>query len=309
MLEISVQSAGWFQKDDPDGSFAYIKACGFEAVDFNIDHYLSVKTLVKSTEAPTSFFDKSTEDILAFFTPLKEAAEKHGIAFAQMHAPAPVWIEGRPELTDYILMAVEKCLEVCQYVGCPALVVHPDRQPDKELEYNHNMEIYRKLIPAAVRTGVKVCLENLPTHFNGRLTDGVCNTGEEVCRYIDTLNALAGADAFGYCFDVGHANMMGCNLYDHLKKVGSRLTVLHTHDNNGTADWHTAPYTCVAPAGLQTDWEGFIRGLRAANYRGALNFETFRVMRHLPKPLHEKMLCYIAEVGRYFKERILAEEP
>jgi len=308
MLKISVQSAGWYKKEDPDGSFAFIKQCGFEAVDFNIDHYLSVKTLVKSETAPASFFDQPIEDILAFFTPLKEAAEKHGISFAQMHAPAPVWIENRLELTDYILMAVEKCLEVCRFVGCPALVVHPDRQRDKDLEWQNNIEMYRKLIPAAVRTGVKVCLENLPTHFNGRLTDGVCNSAEEVCRYIDTLNAEADCDAFGYCFDVGHANMMGCNLYDHLSKLGPRLTCLHTHDNNGTSDWHTAPYTCVAPAGLQTDWDGFILGLRRINYRGDLNFETFRIMRHLPKPLHEKMLCYIAEVGRYFRDRILAQE-
>ncbi len=307
MLKISVQSAGWFQKDDPMGSFAFIKACGFEAVDFNIDHYLPVKKLVKSEEAPTSFFDQPTEDILAFFTPLKEAAEAQGIAFSQMHAPAPVWIEGRDELTDYILMAVEKCLDVCRFVGFPALVVHPDRNPDKELELAHNMEMYRKLIPAARRTGVKVCLENLPTHFNGRLTDGVCSTGEEVCRYIDTLNAEAGADCFGYCFDVGHANMMGCNLRDHLRKVGGRLTCLHVHDNNGTADWHTAPYTCVAPAGLQTDWEGFILGLRDIGYRNDLNFETFRVLRHLPKPLHDMMLRYIATVGRYFRDRITEE--
>ena len=308
MLKISVQSAGWYKKDDPDGSFAFIKKCGFEAVDFNIDHYLSVKTLVKSEAEPTSFFDQPIEDILTFFTPLKEAAEKHGISFAQMHAPAPVWIPDRPELTDYILMAVEKCLEVCRFVGCPALVVHPDRQRNKDDEWEHNMSMYRKLIPAAVRTGVKVCPENLPTHFNGRLTDGVCNSGEEVCRYIDTLNAEAGAEVFGYCFDVGHANMMGNNLYDHITKVGHRLTCLHTHDNNGTADWHTAPYTCVAPAGLQTDWEGFILALREIGYRGDLNFETFRVMRHLPEPLHEKMLSYIAEVGRYFRDRILAEE-
>ena len=170
MLKIGVQSAVWYKKDDPDGSFAFIKSCGFEAVDFNIDHYLSVKTPVKSEAEPTSFFDQPIEDILTFFTPLKEAAEKHGISFAQMHAPAPVWIPDRPELTDYILMAVEKCLEVCRFVGCPALVVHPDRQRNKDDEWEHNMSMYRKLIPAAVRTGVKVCPKNLPTHFNGCLT-------------------------------------------------------------------------------------------------------------------------------------------
>ena len=85
MLKIGVQSAGWYNKDDPDGSFAFIKSCGFDATDFNIDHYLSTSALAKSPDAPHSFFDKSIEEILEFFTPLKEASEKHGVAIAQMH--------------------------------------------------------------------------------------------------------------------------------------------------------------------------------------------------------------------------------
>ena len=52
MLKIGVQSAVWYKKDDPDGSFAFIKSCGFEAVDFNIDHYLSTGALAKSPDAP-----------------------------------------------------------------------------------------------------------------------------------------------------------------------------------------------------------------------------------------------------------------
>ena len=97
-------------------------------------------------------------------------------------------------------------------------------------------------------------------------------------------------------------------IFSAVVKEKTKLTLTTDADNNGTADWHTAPYTCVAPAGLQTDWEGFLLALREIGYRGDLNFETFRVLRHLPKPLHEKMLSYIAEVGRYFRDQILAEE-
>ena len=68
MLKVGVQSAGWYSKNDPMGSFRYIKECGFESIDFNIDHYLSTAKLVKEGVYP-SFFDQSIEDILAFFTP------------------------------------------------------------------------------------------------------------------------------------------------------------------------------------------------------------------------------------------------
>ena len=305
MLKVGVQSADWYNKEDPDGSFAFIRSCGFEAVDFNIDLYFSVGEMLKSGEIPASIFDSDVATVLEHFRPLKEAAEKNGVAIAQMHAPFPIWLPGKPVMTDHVIMTVEKCLAVCQYVGCPALVVHPDRNADKDVEYENNMALYRRLIPAAKATGVKVCLENIFISVGGRLVDGVCNTGEEVCKYVDTLNAEAGCDAFGYCLDVGHANITGTNLVQHLKTVGHRLTCLHIHDNNGTSDWHTAPYTCVAGGGHQTDWEGFIKGLKAIGYRGDLCFETFRVLRHLPAPLHKSMLTYISEAGKYFRDCIL----
>ena len=307
MLEVGVQSARWYNREDPDGSFAFIRSCGFEAVDFNIDHYLSVSTMVKTGQVVESIFDKEVAEVLLHFAPLKEASEKHGVKISQMHSPFPIWIPGNTELTDHVIMAVEKCLEVCKYVNCPALVVHPDRNLDKNVEYENNMALYRRLIPAVKKTGVKVCLENLPGRMNDRLVDGVCSTGEEVCRYIDTLNAEAGCEAFGYCFDVGHANIMGSNMRDHLKKVGNRLTVMHIHDNNGITDWHTAPYTCVSSGGHQLDWEGLLQGLKEINYRGSMCFETFRVLRHLPQALHKDMLKYIAAVGHYFKDQILSE--
>ena len=305
MLEVGVQSAVWYHREDPDKSFSFIRACGFEAVDFNIDHYLPVRSMLKSGVIEESIFDRSTDEVLAHFLPLKEAAEKHGVLIAQMHSPFPIWIPENPALSDHVIMAVEKCLEVCRFVGCPALVVHPYIHPDKDVEYENNMALYRRLIPAARKTGVKVCLENLPAHMGGRLVDGVCSTGDEVCRYIDTLNAEAGCEAFGFCFDVGHANIMGTNIAAYLKKIGHRLTVMHIHDNNGTSDWHTAPYTCVATDGHQTDWNGLLQGLKAIEYRGSMCFETFRIVRYLPEPLHESMLRYIADAGHYFKSQLL----
>lgn len=310
MLKVGIQSAAWYDRENPDASFAFIKECGFEAVDFNIDHYLPVPKLAKSEEAPTSFFDKSLEEILEFFTPLKNAAEKHGVAFSQMHAPFPIWYKDKDALNEHVMMALEKCIEVCAFVGCPAIVVHPVARTTKENEIAKNLELYRRLIPVAKKTGVKVCLENLFVKFNAHMVESACADVSEACYYIDTLNAEAGEECFGFCFDIGHANLMGRKVKRYIKALGNRLTCLHLHDNNGIYDLHGLPYTqvCMGTGELLSDWEGMIEGLREIGYQGVLSFETFRVMRHFPRDLWPELLRLIAATGHYWARRIDAEE-
>ena len=115
MLRIGVQSASWYNREDPLGSFEYIKSCGFDAVDLNIDGYLSTSKLNKEGMTET-FFDQSLEEILAHFTPLKEASEKTGVVISQMHAPFPAYFPGNDALNEYIRMVMDKCFAVCEYV-------------------------------------------------------------------------------------------------------------------------------------------------------------------------------------------------
>ena len=41
-LEISAQTARWLDETDHRGSIKFIKECGFEALDFNINSFLDV---------------------------------------------------------------------------------------------------------------------------------------------------------------------------------------------------------------------------------------------------------------------------
>ena len=169
MLKIGVQSNFWYDRENPLASFEYIKSCGFDAVDFNIDNYLSTAKLNKEGLQET-FFDQSIEEILAYFTPLKEASEKTGVVISQMHAPFPAYFGGNEEVNEYIRMAMDKCFAVCEYVKCPAIVVHPTGGDTKEEEWENNWDMYRKLIPIIKKyKGVKICLENLFTTRPNRL--------------------------------------------------------------------------------------------------------------------------------------------
>ncbi len=54
-----------------------------------------------------------------------------------------------------------------------------------------------------------------------------------------------------------------------------------------------------------TDWEGFLRGLRAIHYEGILNFETGPVLGSFPEELKEEALGFIASIGKYFAKALV----
>lgn len=304
MIKLGVQSAPWYSDQDPDSSIRFVKESGFDAIDFNIDVHLPGDK-IKTAEF-TPFFDQSIEELCEFYRPLKEALEKYGVSISQMHAPFPVWSKELPAVNDYVTVAIEKICAVCAYLGCPAIVVHSITRSDKAAEIETNLGIYRRLMPAAKKYGVKICLENLFGSFKGRIIEGSCSNVEEACWYIDTLNTEAGEDVFGFCLDVGHANILGRNLRQYIQKLGKRLTVLHIHDNDGNSDLHMMPYTYTKNWGKDQicDWDGFLEGLKDIGYDGTLSFETFRVLGAFPHDVWPETMKLMSSIARYFKKRI-----
>ena len=173
MLKVGAQSCGFYRYEDPIGSLEYIKARGFQSIDFNIDLKMPIGKLVKQPEGPfESYFSRSEEEIVNDFLPLKDAIEKTGVTVDQMHAPFPCYIPGMDALNEYLFESILKSMAVCQLIGCPAIVVHPVGRSTKEKEIACNLEIYRRLMPMAVKTGVKICLENLFKTYKGRVIEG-----------------------------------------------------------------------------------------------------------------------------------------
>ena len=302
---VTVQSGDWYDESNDDKSMAIAKECGIEALDYNIDHVINAYEYVKGKQYP--FCDKTTEEFVACFEPLKVASEKYGVKFSQMHAPFPTWFEGMPEKTEYILSLIEKCMAVCAYVGAPAIVVHPYDSADLQKDTEINLQMYRRLMPAAKKYGVKICLENTFVVFNERIVEGSSTNAEGACSLIDRLNAEAGEELFGFCLDIGHANVTGKNVRKYINTLGKRLTILHIHDNDARGDKHLMPYTQATDlwgARLATDWEGFIEGLRDIGYEGDLAFETFRAVRQMPEAVRPEVLKLITAIGRYFRKRI-----
>lgn len=307
-LPVSVQTGDWFDdlfggEHNADEAFAFIKNCGFDTLDLNLDHALSPGKISKGETS--DLMDKPIGQILDYYRPVKEAAEKHGVTLAMAHAIFPLHCSAKPEFDQYLVQTVIKQFAVCQFLSIPALVVHPITNADRAYEWEQNMNLYSQLIPYAKEYGVKICLENMFEWVGSHGVRRACADADEACRYIDTLNALAGEDVFGFCYDVGHANLLSCNIYEDLKTLGKRVTILHIHENDGWMDRHCIPYTYKA-AGNKciTDWEGFLKGLKEIDYVGPLNFETFAALKDVPHELVPQMLKLINGIGKYFRSRL-----
>ena len=206
-------------------------------------------------------------------------------------------VKGHPEVHEYLLTVVEKMCVICQMLDCPILVVHPIVVADRKQEWELNLAMYRRLMPAARKFGVKICLENMFTTQNVHKIARACSSMDDVCRYIDTLNAEAGEPLFGFCYDVGHANFTGSDPTDAIRLLGNRIGCTHIHDNNGVQDQHTLPFWGTIC------WEAVMKAFAQIGYTGNLSFEAGCFVNNVPEQLRPKSAAYMAEIGRYLIDR------
>ncbi len=306
MHKIGVGSMGIISKSEPEEGYRLLQEAGFDCVDFNFDAYLNINDVMAGNI--NDFFDRPIEDIWMDFKPHAEAAAKYSISFEQMHAPFPMLIKGHDDWSEKMTRITKNCMEICARMGGRYIVVHPVSlayECSKQEEHDFNMGLYKELIATAKECGVVICLENMFVEKNFHMMEGVCSDFKETADMIDELNAIADEELFGFCFDVGHANLLGKNLYQSLITLGHRVKILHIHDNDGLSDLHSLPYTFGRSwHGICTDWEGFLKGLSAIGYDGVINFETYRIMNNFPKEIHPAVLSLIAATGRYFSDQI-----
>lgn len=301
-MKTVVQTAPLVDLFGIDDAFRIIHESGFDGVDFNIDTELPGKNIINGE--PSWLFSKSDDEILEFARPYKEAGEKYGVYFHQMHAPFPSYVVNETG-NDIVMDAIKKCIMVCGYLGCKNIIVHPmflgyDQKLSAQAEWDINIERYSQLIPMAKKYGVTVCLENMFTGYRGKIYAAVCAEMSEANKYINYLNSIAGEKVFGFCLDVGHALLVGKEIYSTIIELGDNLTTLHIHDNNGISDQHLFPYAGIC------DWDRFLKGLKDVGYTGALSFETFNGIHVVDNALAEPAMKWLGAIAKMFRERIEA---
>ena len=300
-MKIGVQTANIIDPLGLEKGFAAIREAGFDSVDFNIDHELSYSDIINGKTS--AFYDKSDAEMLEAMRPVKEAAEKNGIEIYQMHAPFPSYVKDNDFANEYVLRAIQKTIMVADYLNCRHLIVHPfflgyDDMLTKEEERRLNLERYGRLIEDCKRYHVIVCLENMFTGRRGQIYEAICSEPDEAAWYIDKLNEMAGEKCFAFCLDIGHAMLLGRDIYTVITRLGQRIEALHIHDNNARSDQHLFPYMGIV------DWDRFVKGLKEIGYRSVLSFETFNALNVYPPEVHPEALKLLAAIGRDFSRRI-----
>lgn len=314
MLRIGVQTKNVVNDEQPEEGFALLKQAGFSCVDFSLNGYLLNTSLYQSKINP--FFDQSVQELEAFFTPHKKAAQSAGITVNQMHMPYPVYVPGADrEINDYLKNVVAtKSMKVCAFFQCPYIVIHGFKLArflgSEEKEWEQTERFIRSIAPIAKEMGITICIENLYDGIGGHLLEGPCCDARKAVERIESINDSYHAEALGFCFDTGHANLVGIDMESFITTLGSHLKVLHIHDNDGISDLHQIPFTFTKTRENRpsTDWDGFVRGLQKVPYRGTLSFETAPVLSAFPEALKQDALKLIARVGTYFASCLCPDE-
>ncbi len=314
MLEIGVQTRNIIDDTCPQSGFEELSRAGFSCADFSLNTYLVKKELYRGTNG--GFFDRPLDELKDFFTPHREAARAAGIRIHQMHMPYPCYILwGSPALNEYLWKELSpKCLEICAFFGCRYMVVHGFKLARKlgseAAEWELTEKWLRGLAPLARELGITLCIENLYTDVRGHLVEGPCCDAKKAAERIDRINEAYHAEVLGFCFDTGHANLVGLDFRYFLTTLGKRIKALHLHDNDGIADLHQLPFTfSQSKENLpSTDWEGFLHGLQTIGFDGVLNFETGPVLTAFPDAMRAEVLRFIVQIGEYFAGELEGEK-
>lgn len=310
MLKIGVQTKNIVMDDNPAAGFEALARAGFSCADFSLNSYLLNSMLYK--DQVNDFFDKSVTELEVYFRPHKEAAAGAGIEINQLHMPYPIYIPTiSREVNNYLCTQVmPKSMAVCDYLDCPNIVVHGLKMSrylgSEEAEWKKTEELLDTIAPMAKEMGITICIENLYETIAGHMVEGPCCDARKAVERMDRFNEKYNAQVLGFCFDTGHANLVGIDFEDFLTKLDYRLKVLHIHDNDGIADLHQIPFTFTKTRENKpsTDWDGFVRGLRNIQYQGVLSFETAPVLSSFPEDMKEDALKFIARIGEHFSDVI-----
>ncbi|MDD6812692.1 MAG: sugar phosphate isomerase/epimerase [Lachnospiraceae bacterium] len=306
MLQIGVQTKNVVNDREPDKGFAILKKAGFACADFSLNGYLLNSSIYKAER--NDFFNRTVSELEDFFRPHKQGAKMAGIVINQMHMPYPIYVpNGNKELNAYLWNEVApKSMQICSFLECPHMVIHGFKLArllgSEEVEWQQTEKFLDFLAPMAKEMGITLCIENLYESIVGHLVEGPCCNVHKVVERIDRFNTRYGAEVLGFCFDTGHANLVGLDMEKFITTLGHRLKILHIHDNDGIGDLHQIPYTFTKTREnkASTDWDGFLRGLKTIKYNGVLSFETAPVLSAFPEAMKEDVLRFIASIGEHF---------
>jgi len=222
-----------------------------------------------------------------------EVVEKGGAVIRYSHVPfAFPWSDPSEENWARFEHCMTQAIEGAHMLGTRYVALHPYTTNEPAETYDAAVckeAALRHLLPwleQADKLNVHLCAESMQG-------DAACYPHRRYCAKVEELIDLVDtAHMAGICWDTGHAHIAVHKQSEALRKIGSRLKMLHIHDNDSQVDEHLMPFTGII------DWEDFLSGLRAIGYQGDINYE--QNLQRIPSALRKPAIRYLKAVGEYF---------
>lgn len=220
------------------------KQIGADAVDFTLPR--------KKVGYTHPLLELSEEERIAHYKEVKAKADELGIIIGQTHGVISGF-KNKPE-DDAILLdnAYCDCLatsilgaKYCIMHG--VTTIHHGKDADPQLMRDLNFDMFCKILPFAKKFGIKIATETFGDATGLECIDFFGNIDE----FIATFDRIAAVDDFAeyfcVCVDTGHSNKATRfgqpSAADVIRKLGSKVEVLHLNDNNTLTDQHRIPNT------------------------------------------------------------------
>ncbi len=204
-----------------------------------------------------------------------EICKRAGIKIGTTHLPYRFAYEDpNANNYDYYHEMICRSLKASEYMGADWAVLHISKSPEATVSY------VKRLF---AETGVKkvgIAIENLSDI-----------PIDDLVQAHDTL--LSEGYRVGICLDTGHCNVN--TYYDQdvaetVIRLGSRIKMLHVHDNMRNTDRHGVPYTG------SIKWGKVMRALAEVDFEGDLNLEL--QPEKIPEGAREEFEKYSVAIGR-----------
>ena len=271
-------STGFLQRKYGDREALRIaKEAGADAVDFSLDG-------VHSCDKESSVYSRAEEEIIAYFSDLKEFAKELELEICQTHGRV-CGLKGNREQDElFYRNSYLDCMATAA-LGAPACVVHAvttmyhmDKTPAEMREMN--FEMFTRIIPYAKQFGIKIATETFGDVHGGKCCDFFGNLDEFIDSYERVCKVEDFRDYFTVCMDTGHTNKAtkfsgNPRVPEAIRILGDRITLLHLNDNNTENDQHLIPFMDQKGAKLSgiVNWNETLAALRDIGYSGVYNME------------------------------------
>ncbi len=175
---------------------------------------------------------------------------------------------------DILQERILKAINISKEVGVNKIVIHVGTYLDENYEYDmqksieHNIKYLEPFVKKAIDKNILIAIENgTQMEKDEPLFKNTAPYIDELIKIVEYCNQKYNKEVLGICFDFGHANVGKLDIYNEIKKIGSKLKVTHIHDNYGS-DSHNQPFDGTI------NWTSVRQALSEINYNGELTSEV-----------------------------------